>query len=246
MTLPAETIGASAAIILFAYFVRGISGFGSGLIAVPLLAHFAPLTFVVPLILVTDFTASAVLGRAVRGHIQWREIRALLPASALGVILGVTLLLKLPRESLLTALGVFVLIFGVRNVLNLHGAKPVSRRWAWPAGLVGGTVGAMFGTGGPPYVIYLTHRLRDKSQLRATFSGLFMLDGGIRVVTFLVTGLLLQPDLLWAVPGALPLLGLGLYLGHRAHVGLSPKQILRVIGTILLVSGTSLLWKAWG
>jgi uncharacterized membrane protein YfcA len=245
MTLPVETIAASAAIILFAYFVRGISGFGSGLIAVPLLAHFAPLTFVVPLILVTDFSASVVLGRAVRGHIRWDEIRALLPASAIGVILGVTLLIKLPRESLLTALGIFVLIFGVRNVLNLHSAKPVSRHWAWPAGLMGGTVGAMFGTGGPPYVIYLTHRLRDKSQLRATFSGLFMLDGGIRVATFLVTGLLLQPDLLWAVPGALPLLGVGLYLGHRVHVGLSPTQILRVIGTILLVSGTSLLWKAW-
>ena len=41
-------------ILLCAYFIRGITGFGSGLIAIPLLAHFLPLSFVVPMVLVTD------------------------------------------------------------------------------------------------------------------------------------------------------------------------------------------------
>jgi uncharacterized protein len=243
--VPTDSIIASAAIILFAYFVRGISGFGSGLISVPLLAHFWPLTQVVPLILVTDFVASVVLGRATRGHIRWDEIRTLIPASAVGIVLGVSLLINLPREPLLTALGLFVLAFGARNVLNLHGDKLVSRWWALPAGLTGGTVGALFGTGGPPFVIYLSHRLHDKSALRATFSGLFLIDGGLRIVVFLITGLLLQRELLWALPASLPLLALGLYLGHRVHVGLSQVQMQRLIGLLLVVSGTSLLWKAW-
>jgi hypothetical protein len=95
-------------------------------------------------------------------------------------------------------------------------------------------------------VIYLTHRLRDKGALRATFSGLFLLDGGMRVVTFLVAGLFLQPDLLWAVLAALPLMGFGIYLGHRVHIGISQTQMQRVIGLLLVASGTSLLWKAWG
>mgnify|MGYP001619021539 FL=1 len=56
-----ETLAASVAILLLAYFIRGISGFGSGLIAVPLLAHFLPLQFVVPLVLVLDFSASLAL-----------------------------------------------------------------------------------------------------------------------------------------------------------------------------------------
>lgn len=240
-----EPIAASAAIILFAYFVRGISGFGSGLISVPLLAHFWPLTLVVPLILVTDFAASVALGRATRGDIRWDEIRTLIPASAVGIVVGAALLINLPREPLLVALGLFVLAFGVRSVLNLHGEKPVSRWWALPAGFTGGTVGALFGTGGPPFVIYLSHRLRDKSALRATFSGLFLIDGGLRIVVFLVSGLLLQRELLWALPASLPLLALGLYLGHRVHVGLSQAQMQRLIGILLVASGTSLLWKAW-
>ncbi len=55
-------MAATAAILLSAYFIRGITGFGSGLISVPLLALFLPLKFVVPLVLLLDFTASVVIG----------------------------------------------------------------------------------------------------------------------------------------------------------------------------------------
>ena len=213
--------------------------------AIPLLAHYLPLQFVVPLILVTDFSASAIMGRGTRQYARWDEVRFLLPASTVGIILGVSLLINLPRQPLLTGLGVLVLLFGLRSVLNLHDEKRISRWWAVPAGLTGGMVGALFGTGGPPYVIYLSHRLHDKSELRATFSALFLLDGGLRIITFIIAGLLLQDGIFMALLGALPLMALGLYLGHRIHVGLSTAQMHRLIGGLLLISGTSLLWKAW-
>jgi hypothetical protein len=231
--------------VLVAYFIRGISGFGSGLIAVPLLAHFLPLTFVVPVILVTDFSASLVLGSHTRKQARWEEIRPLIPFSILGVLAGVTLLVNLPRAPLLTVLGLLVLIFGARSILNMNGHRKVSRLWAMPAGLTGGMVGALFGTGGPPYVIYLNHRLRDKGELRATFTGLFLIEGGLRIVAFLIAGLLLDPQLLVAIAAALPLVGVGLYAGHRVHVGLTPVQMQRLLGGLLVVSGTSLLWRAW-
>jgi len=236
---------AAPLILSLAYFIRGISGFGSGLIAVPLLAHFLPLQFVVPFILLLDFTASLVMGRNARQHVNWQEIKPLLPFSLIGVILGVALLINLPKEPLLVGLGLFVMAFGVRNILDLHNEKPISQWWAIPAGLTGGTVGALFGTGGPPYIVYLSHRLHDKSELRATFSGLFTIDGGSRLIAFLITGLLLQPGLLLAYLGALPIVALGLKLGHKVHLGLTNQQMLRLIGALLLGSGVSLLWKAW-
>lgn len=233
------------AIILGAYFIRGITGFGSGLIAVPLLALFLPLQTVVPTVLVLDFSAALVMSRNARTHVQWSEIKPLLPTTLLGIIIGVTLLVSLPREPLLTALALFVILFGLRYLLNIHGDRRISRGWSVPAGLSGGLIGALFGTGGPPYVIYLTHRIKDKSQLRATLSGLFLLDGSFRVLTFLVTGLLglhLVPLLI----ASAPVMALALYLGHRVHVGISNRQMLVLIGTLLLISGASLLIKAWG
>lgn len=238
-------MAAALLILLLAYFIRGITGFGSGLIAVPLLAHFLPLQFVVPFVLVLDFTASMVLGGKSREQIAWNELKPLLPFGAAGVMLGVTLLIQMPREPLLVGLGIFVLIFGLRNLLDIHGEKPISRFWAVPAGLTGGTVGALFGTGGPPYIIYLSHRLKDKATLRATFSGLFIFDGGLRLVSFLATGLLLQNGMFTALLAALPVMALGLYLGHRIHLGISSRQMLRLVGLLLLGSGLSLIWKAW-
>jgi len=211
---------------------------------VPLLAHFLPLTFVVPLILVTDFAASVVLGTHTRRHARWDEVRPLLPFGVLGVVAGTALLLNLPKTPLLATLGLFVLLFGVRGVLNLHGERTVSRLWAVPAGLAGGTVSALFGTGGPPYVIYLNHRLRDKGELRATFSALFLIEGGARIVVFLLAGLLLDRSILLAILAGLPLVALGLWLGNRVHVGLSAAQMQRLLGLLLVVSGASLLWRA--
>lgn len=211
----------------------------------PLLAHFLPLQFVVPFVLVLDFSASVTLGGKTRKQINWQEVKPLLPFGAIGVVLGATLLIRMPREPLLIGLGIFVLIFGIRNLLNIHGEKTISRWWAVPTGLTGGTVGALFGTGGPPYIIYLSHRLKDRAELRATFSGLFTFEGALRIITFLATGLLLQNGMLTALLAALPVMALGLYLGHRIHLGISSVQMLRLIGLLLIGSGGSLIWKAW-
>jgi len=232
-------------ILLFAYFIRGITGFGSGLIAIPLLAHFLPLTFVVPMVLALDFVASLVLSRHTHLQVRWDEIRVLLPTSVVGMLIGAVLLVNLPREPLLVGLALFVIFFGLRYLFNVHGEQPISRWWSLPTGLSGGLIGAMFGTGGPPYVVYLSHRLHDKTQLRGTLSGLFMLEGALRIVTFLIMGLLLQPDILQSIVLSLPLMGLGLYLGNRVHLGITRRQQLALIGILLLGSGGSLLWKAW-
>lgn len=239
-----EQIAAAAAILLGAYFIRGITGFGSGLISVPLLALFLPLQFVVPLVLLLDFTASLVLGGAHFKHVVWNEVRILIPFSIVGVALGTSLLVNLPQAPMLIVLALFVFIFAVRSLLYLHGDQTVSRLWAVPASLTGGTVGGLFGTGGPPYVIYLTHRISDKGQLRATLSALFFIEGLTRIVSFLIVGLLLTVQVWAAYAVALPLVLGALYLGGRAHVGLAPAQMTRLVGLLLLVSSVSLLIKA--
>ena len=239
-----EQIAATAAILLAAYFIRGITGFGSGLISVPLLALFLPLKFVVPLILLLDFTASIVIGGFNFKRVKWDEVGVLIPFGIVGVILGTSLLVNLPPEPMLIALAGFVFVFAMRSLLNLHGDKLISRGWAVPASLTGGTVGALFGTGGPPYVIYLSHRIRDKSELRATFSALFFTEGLTRIGSFLVAGLLMTASVWVAFFAALPLVLGALYLGGRVHVGIGPAQMARLVGVLLLVSSVSLLFKA--
>ncbi len=231
-------------VLALAYFIRGISGFGSGLVAVPLLALMFPVRLVVPTILLLDFTASLVLGGLNLKHVRWDEAKWLIPFGIVGVVLGTTLLINLPKTPLLIGLGVFVLIFAIRNLLNLHGENPISRLWALPASLAGGTIGALFGTGGPPYVIYLSHRLRDKGQLRATLSGVFFLEGLMRITSFATAGLLLNAQVWKGYGLGLPIALLALYAGSHAHTGLSQSQVMRLIGLLLLASALSLFIKS--
>jgi uncharacterized membrane protein YfcA len=238
----------AAAVLYVAYLVRGISGFGSALVAMPLLAHVLPLTFAVPWIAVTDLVAALLLVRAGKAHapVDWREIAFLVPAAVLGILLGIRLLVQVDQDILLTALGVLVMGFGLRSLLGLHGQRRVSRWWSLPAGVLGGGIGAVFSTGGPPFVIYLNHRLRDPGILRATLSGLFLIEGSLRVAGLLLAGLLLQQGMGWYLLAGLPVMAAGLYSGHHIHVRLSPRQMQRVIGALLIGSGASLLWRVFG
>ena len=231
--------------LLVAYFIRGVSGFGSGLIAIPVLALWLPLTFVVPLMLLLDFSASILLSGVNLRQVNWREVRTLIPLSIIGIALGTYLLTSMPLQPMLITLAIFVAIFGIRSLLNLQGDNVISRWWAIPAGLSGGTIGALFGTGGPPYIIYLGHRISDKTALRATFSGLILVEGTLRISSFAYAGLFSDTRLLWSYLVAMPIVAIGLTLGNRAHIGLTREQMMRIIGILLLGSSVSLLFKAF-
>lgn len=185
------------------------------------------------------------MGVRFRRAVRWDEIRPLLPFGLLGVVLGTTLLVNLPHRPLLAALGALVLFFGLRAVLDIHGESPISRLWAAPAGLIGGTVSALFGTGGPPYIIYLTHRIRDHAARRASFSALFLIEGSARLAVYVAFGLLWDAQVWWSLLAAVPLCLLGLYVGDHAHMPMSATQAHRLIGLLLLLSGVFLLIKAF-
>ena len=230
-------------ILMSAYFIRGITGFGSALIAVPLLALSQPLQFAIPLVLALDFTASIVLGTTTGQKANWSEIKILLPAGMVGACIGAFALLNLPTQPILIALGVFVIVVGFRNIFGLQPEGRLSRAWAIPAGLAGGSTGALFGAGSPPYIIYLMRRLQDKSEVRATFSWLIAIDGGFRLGLFLFAGLLLEPKLHVAyVLGLAPMM-LGLYVGNKVHADMTREGMLRVVGTLLVLSGLMLFLK---
>ena len=230
-------------ILLSAYFIRGITGFGSALISVPLLALSHPLQFTVPLVLALDFTASLILGGANIKQADWSEIRLLLPFGAIGACIGAFALLKLPANPVLLMLGIFTMYAGFRNIFGMPPAGRISRAWAAPAGLVGGAAGALFGTGSPPYIIYLTRRLLDKGAVRATFSWLIAIDGGFRLGLFLIAGLLFNPNLQIAYALGIVPMALGLYAGNKVHLDMTKEGMLKVVGSLLIMSGAILFVK---
>lgn len=233
---------AALAVVGVAYVVRGIAGFGSGLIATPLLLMFLPLTIAVPLVVILDYAASAVQGIRDRRAIDWREIVRVLPTAIVGVVAAFWLFRLVDSQWLVKILAVFLIGVAIYQLRADDNGPRVSSLWALPAGAFGGLVGTLFGTGGPFYVAYLHGRQLDKVAFRATFSTIFLLDGANRIISYALAGFLNErffSILFWLAP----LMALGIFVGRRLHADIGAVTFRRGISVLLLLSGSILLFK---
>lgn len=242
LELADPTLLICALVLIGAYLVRGIVGFGSSLLAVPLLAHLLPLSLVVPLMTLLDTLASVLLGRMdwSRARDGRKEIWRLLPSLVLGILLGLVLLQRLAEAWLQFTLGIVILIFGLRALLPAARSGLISQVWAHPAGFSGGVIDALFASGGPAMVIYLSQRIRGPSELRGALSLLFLFSGLSRSLGLLVAGMLGSRELLIALVLGLPLMLAGLWMGNRLHRHLDSDRLHRAIGLVIAVSGVSI------
>ncbi|HEX7053646.1 MAG TPA: sulfite exporter TauE/SafE family protein [Burkholderiales bacterium] len=235
-----------AAIAFFGALIFGVTGFGSALVTIPLATHLVPQSTALALFAVVDLGSALAVGlenpkNAVRG--EWTR---LVPMILVGTALGVTLLVNLPRETGMALLGVFVVSYALYSLARRGSMKVVRPRWGWLAGFAGGITSTLFGAGGPPYAIYLSHRGLTKEQFRATMGFATMTSISVRLVAFLLTGLLLDRDIwlreLLMVPAALA----GVFVARRLFLRISREVLLRLVALLLLGSGGSLLVRALG
>jgi uncharacterized membrane protein YfcA len=240
--LTPQQYGLVALILVIAYTFRGVAGFGSGLIAIPLLVLILPISIVIPMMVLLDFIASVSHSIKHREVALWKEIYPLLPFTVMGVLIALFIFKTVDTNLLVKSLGVFILLFALYSLFSPKPQKQGGKVWVVPAGVFGGLVGTLFGTGGPFYVIYLQLRQLDKAAFRATVASIFMIDGGIRVSGFALSGFFTQQTLL-LVALAMPIMGLSMYLGGHIHTSMSQNTFQRAIGVLLVGSGIALLLK---
>jgi uncharacterized membrane protein YfcA len=239
-------IAALAAIAFLGALVFGITGFGAALVTIPLATHLVPLKFALALFAISDLSMALRLGfenprNAVRA--EWLRLAPMIVA---GTALGVTLLVNLPRQAGMLLLGVFVVAYAVYALMRHEHLKPVSAAWAWLAGFAGGITSTLFGAGGPPYAIYLSQRGLTKEQFRATMGFATTTSISLRVLAFLATGLLLNPEVWLTAAAVVPAALAGIAFTRKIVLRISGDVLMRAVAAMLLVSGSSLVWRALG
>lgn len=245
MLIPVDTALAASPVVLLAYVVFGLTGFGAAMVAVPILIQFMPLQQAVPLVVLFDLVCTALVGGRNWRQVSRQEMRALFPWMLIGIAAGTTLLHNVGPRWPLVALGVFVLFVCVRNLLTKAGTPrpPWAPMWSVPFGAVGGVFSALFGTGGPIYTIYLSHRLPHADQFRATISVVILISGVIRAATFASSGLYARDGLLMLALVLIPVALIGLFLGSRARRWIGPAFTGRAILVLLAVSGIGAIYR---
>lgn len=243
----AESFLFPIAVVVLAYVVLGLTGFGSALIAVPLLAWRWPLTDVVPLVLLLDAPTTLMLGGLNFAQVARGELRRLLPGMVAGALVGLVLAAWLAPRWPLTALGLYVVVAGVRALR----APPSAPLAPWRdgathvAGAAIGVIEMMFGTSGPAVLMWLQRRLHDVHALRAT-APVVMVIATIAVLAGMgLAGRLSSAELWqrWAVLVGVALAGV--LLGNRLARHVRVAALRRVICGLLVASGVALVWRAW-
>ncbi len=243
MPVDTPSLAVAALVVCCGYFVFGLSGFGAALLTVPVVSHLWPVQFVLPVLALLDFAAGMFLGVRHNKQAERGELTRMIPLAFLGAALGATLLVNLPRDAALAGVGGAALLYGVYSLTQRGVPRKVSRNWAYVSGIVGGTTGALFGIGGPPYVIYLSRRIEDKNVLRATVATMVIFSVGSRLVVFALAGLVMMNVLKVALV-LIPFAFVGLWAGGRAHGRVSREWFGRIISAILIATGISLLVRA--
>ena len=237
-----------AALVLAAFagsVVFGITGFGAALVTVPFATHFVPLPFALALYVLMDLAHAFRIGFENPKNAVKSEWTRMVPTILIGTVAGVTLLVNLPRGAATLALGVFVLLFAVYSLASsAETRRIVSTGWAYVAGFTGGVTSTIFGAGGPPYAIYLSHRGLAKEQYRATMGFATLTSISLRTIAFFATGILLDPKV-WIYAVAIIPAGLaGLWAASHLFRRISREALMRAVALMLLVSGASLIVRA--
>jgi len=243
--------GAAAALALapiafLGGFIQGLTGFGSALVTIPLATFFVPLPFALAVFAVVDFANGLRLGLENPKNAILGDIARMVPLMIAGIVTGTTLLVNLPRQASLTALGVFVFCYALYSLARRAPAATVSRSWAYFAGFCGGLSGTLFGAGGPPYAIYLSHRSMSKEQFRATMTLTTIFSIGLRLIAFAVTGLLMQDGVWIAAAAAIPAGLFAIYFASKIFRAVSRETVMRGVAVLLLASGASLIARGLG
>ena len=234
-------------VVLLGYVVLGITGFGSALVIVPLLAWRWPLPEVVALALLMDVPASILHGGLNLRQVNFSELRRLLPGIAVGTVAGLWLTGILDPRWPLLALGLYVAAVGV-NAFRSRPAEPrtLAAPWAHGMGFAIGVVEMLFGTAGPLAVAWLSRRLDNVNVLRASTPVILVVSASAVLLGMGWSGRLSSGELWSRWAALMGVAVVGVLLGNRLARRVSAVTLRNGICGLLVISGLTLVLHAWG
>jgi uncharacterized membrane protein YfcA len=229
--------------VFLASILRGFTGFGFGIAAVPLLSLALPPAEVVPLVVTLQVIVGVAGLRAAWAECDWRSVGLLLPGMIVGVPIGLLILTTFPANPVRLAIGAVIAfsVWLIHRGMRLP-PKP-SRLTAAGVGLISGIASGLASMGGPPIVVYLLAIGHSTSRLRATSIVYFMLIGCASFLPMLARGLITRDVLIWAAV-SIPVLFGGSRLGTVAFIKAKPRHHRLVALVTLSVLAILLIGRA--
>jgi uncharacterized membrane protein YfcA len=234
----------SSGVVLFAGFVRGLTGFGFSALCVSCLSVFLPPAQVVPALFVLEILASLSLLKSCWPDVHWSWLRVLAWGNVVFIPLGVLTQQSLPPDQMRLLLAVIILGIALAQLRGLRPHGEPSRALQWGTSIFSGWLNGLAAIGGIAVAMVFNQTRLAPAVMRASlvvfflFTDLFALLCLLGLSTLGIVPASLQdisgPTAFWSVAW-LPAMLLGIWLGHRQSLRISAARFRRGVQLLLVV-----------
>jgi uncharacterized membrane protein YfcA len=230
----------AACVLVVACAVQGSLGFGSALLAAPLLSLIHP-AFVPGPILAANILLTFLVARREWSAVDFAGLKFILSGRIVGNVVAAAMLMQLSRAFFDGLFGVLVL-----SAVALSLARPeINRtpRVLAGAGFASGIMGTISSIGGPPVALVYPHD--DPARFRATLSAHFIVGGSLSLLAIWAVGRYGELEL--ALTGLmLPAVFVGFWLSHFGMQRVDAARLRKALLALSAMAGVGVLLRAFG
>ena len=238
-----QTYGLICLIVFLAGFTQGLSGFGSILLSLPLLAIFLDIKTVIPLVALIAFCITIILFIQLWEHLDWKKIYPLFLGALPGIPLGVFFLKKLDKDLIQWILGIILISYSLYSLFFRSTNKQMRGGWGYLFGFFSGCLGGALSAAGPPVIIYMSLQTWTKDTIKVTLQGFFLVSGAIVIFFHALSGLTTTVVLRYFLI-SVPLMFLGTYTGSIFYGKIQEEHYKKVILILLAFLGGFMIYRA--
>lgn len=224
--------------------VKGITGFGSGVISGTVFALRMNNSIITPVNVLIDFPVNLFLVLRERKHFSPKKIWLPTLVVVLTVIPGALLLKYSPPWILKVVLGGVVIFLGVQMIVRKKESKDkkISLPLQYLAYVASGLTSGLFGMG-QMFLPVFERAAKDRHEFRGSICFVYVLDNVVRITTYIVTGLITL-TVLKIVAISIVAVALGVLLGVRLDRYIPEKTSRALVITVFILGGLVTMLKA--
>ncbi len=236
-------------VIFGASIIESMTGFGSGILALPFLAVIIGIKTAVPVIMAISVVFTSYMLLTNYQIIRWRVYLTIIFYVAFGLPFGIYIFSSFDENLLKTVLGTFVIISAVRSIylMKYPAQDKHSKAYSIFQRLTligGGVIQGAFATGGPLIIIYSADKLKDKSEFRATMSSVWLTLNIVLIAKNFIVGGIMTKNVFIIFAAAFPFFIAGTAIGFKLHKKISTSAFNLAVNSVLLFAGIStILWS---
>lgn len=228
-----------------ASMIQTISGFGMGLIGMPILIPAIGIdpARVTMVVIATITQVVNVIKR--KESLELRSIGWLGFSGLLGILAGFWIVDYdiFPEQRLVQSLAILTIGYALSALFIPTLPHLTHNRFAPVAGFVSGILTGAYNIGGPPVIMYANARRWSAEQTRANLNAFFTIKNVFVLVSHFIVGNFTASILRWIVVG-LPSMGFGIILGLLVAHRIPEKHFQRIVLVLLLIVGLQMLFSA--